>query len=179
MAEHPKNADGSERTNRLAIPISEVERLLKERKKYDYSKDEQQDVSVLVARITILEQEVARLKQQRIETPERAQASATQHVRPVAPQRPVEPRSITPEPVQSLSGESVSVRIFTRDHGLKPRTVSDHIHDGKIKATPRENTPPGQDKWFFSPEEQRDAVKYWRENHTKGFHPCEHCPHEL
>jgi tRNA C32,U32 (ribose-2'-O)-methylase TrmJ len=166
--------------NRFAIPESEVERLLKDRKKYDYSQDEQQqDVSALVARISTLEKEVDTLKKKLTTEPEKPVARPTSISRPAAPQRTPEPRSTMPETAQSASDGNIAARIFGPEmHGLTPKTVNEHINGGKIKATPRDASP-GRDKWFFSPEEQRDAVKYWRENHTKGFHPCKDCPHQL
>lgn len=98
----------------------------------------------------------------------------------VPPTRRTTPEKAAMSPQNTIADDSIALRLFAEMHHVKTRTASDQARIGtggeQLQATEQEATP-GRDRWFLSPEQQRQAVQFWQRHKTPGFTPCERCPH--
>ncbi len=170
------NRPGDHPTNRLAIPVSEVERLAREREQY-YGKPLEQEASSgaseaelaeLRARLEQLEAEVRQLRTQnnRTERHERG---------PVSPLPVSLTHTNTAPSESSLSAINEHSRIlpdkyparqYARDYGVTDSTFRTQYETGKVEIACEidRSRNDGKKKWYVLPEQERAVLEYWLEH---------------
>lgn len=153
--------------NRLAIPESEVEALVRERGQYQTTDTAalEQKITELEARIMVLE------KQQRAETPVRPLTSVEITLSP-SQQESAQNRTVTRNRAhkEELPEGCILARDFALQHGVSPATFRDHITIGigrgeekdKVAASerPKANRP-GETERYLTSDQQQAALDYW------------------
>jgi hypothetical protein len=165
--------------NKLDIPMSEVNRIIDERLARQ-SIDKIPTPRELAASIEDLQHEL-----ETINTTGQAGATLTaridaleERLQRIEQRQPVQSRS-TPEDRHtsaSLPPGALLARDFATQHGVSPRTFTDHITKGiRGERTPAQSRPkpgrPGETERFLLPEEQRAALEFWQRNNVTYHDP--------
>lgn len=173
--------------NRLGILEDDVDALAQELAQYEESTPAEsgQALDAALARIEQLERKVEQLETAlaALLSPV-AQESFTYTITPheqlirepgapVRKGRPAVTSSATLAAPGDLPPGSISHKDFAERHGMSARTFRDQIDSGKVAAItrPKPNRPGEFERWL-TPDQQRQALTFWRARHANITQPC-------
>ncbi len=160
--------------NRLAIPVSEVESMARERGQYQGGEilglaDLARQVEQLRSTVEQQQEEIERLKERHVSAPALPALWSSADYTPLPSERSARParrQSITSDP---LPPGAILASKFAEDHGVNRATFRDHYTTGKrgdvaiVRSRPKPSRP-RETEYYVMPEQTEAIYAYWRRN---------------
>lgn len=170
--------------NRLAIPVSEVEAIARERGQYQAGEipslaDLARQVEQLRAQLAQQQAEIERLKEQQAAPAPALSAGLWQeeYTPSAQPARPARsPRRQSASESEPLPPGAILARHFAEQHGVNPYTFRDQYTKGRygdiclISSRPKPGRP-GETEYYVMPEQAEAVYDYWRRNDVSFSRP--------
>lgn len=161
--------------NRLAIPVSEVESIARERGQYQGGEilglaDLARQVEQLRSTVEQQQEEIERLKERQLPAPALPALWSSADYTPLPSERPTRParrQGAASESSEPLPPGAILARDFARRHGVNEYTFRDHITKGirgdilSVSERPKAGRARETER-YLTPEQQVSVFDFWR-----------------